>query len=102
VVPFGWQAAAHKLVDLVATAVLRKGANREPFRSDGGHYILDCAFGPIAYAEALASQLDHIIGVVEHGLFTGLTSEVRVGGASGVRVLNHVATSARESPSLRG
>jgi ribose 5-phosphate isomerase A len=97
VVPFGWQAAARKLTDLGANAVLRKGADGEPFRSDGGHYILDCIFGPIGDTKALASELDHIVGVVEHGLFIGLTSEVHVGGASGVRVF----TSARESGSIR-
>jgi ribose 5-phosphate isomerase A len=97
VVPFGWQAAARKLTDLGANAVLRKGADGEPFRSDGGHYILDCTFGPIADTKALASELDHIVGVVEHGLFIGLTSEVHVGGAGGIRVF----TSARASRSLR-
>jgi ribose 5-phosphate isomerase A len=97
VVPFGWQAAARKLTDLGANAVLRKGADGEPFRSDGGHYILDCTFGPIGDTKVLASELDHIVGVVEHGLFIGLTSEVHVGGAKGVRVF----TSARESGSIR-
>ena len=87
VIPFGWQAAARRLDDLGANALLRKEPNGEPFRSDGGHYILDCAFGPIASAELLASELDHIVGVVEHGLFIGLTSEVRVGSDSGVRVI---------------
>jgi ribose 5-phosphate isomerase A len=97
VIPFGWEAAARKLKDLGANPALRKGADGEPFRSDGGHYILDCAFGPIASTEALANELDHLVGVVEHGLFNGFTSEVHVGGASGVRVL----TSARESGPLR-
>ncbi|HTA69273.1 MAG TPA: ribose-5-phosphate isomerase RpiA [Bryobacteraceae bacterium] len=93
VVPFGWQAAARKLTDLGAVAALRKAADGEPFRSDGGHYILDCTFGPIEDTKALASELDHIVGVVEHGLFISLTSEVHVGGAGGVRIL----TSARAS-----
>jgi ribose 5-phosphate isomerase len=35
----------------------------------------------------LAKELDHVVGLVEHGLFIGLTSEVRVAGAGGVRVL---------------
>ena len=97
VVPFGWQATALKLRDLGANPVLRSGPGGQPFRTDGGHYILDCAFGSVAAAKTLASELDHIVGVVEHGLFIGLTSEVHVGGAGGVRVL----TSARESGSLR-
>lgn len=87
VIPFGWQAAAHRLRDLGANPLLRTGPDGEPFKSDGGHYILDCAFGPIASAKSLADALDHIVGVVEHGLFIGLTSEVRVGGDDGVRVV---------------
>jgi ribose 5-phosphate isomerase A len=87
VVPFGWQSAARKLKDLGANPVLRKGQDGQPFRSDGGHYILDCNFGPIINVDALASELDHIVGVVEHGLFIGLTSEVHVGAAGGVRIL---------------
>ena len=41
--------------------------------SDGGHYILDCAFDPIASPESLAGELDHVVGLVEHGLFIGMT-----------------------------
>jgi ribose 5-phosphate isomerase A len=60
---------------------------REVFVTDGGHYILDCRFGSIASAEVLASELDHVVGVVEHGLFIGMTSEVHLAGADGVRVM---------------
>lgn len=87
VIPFGWQAAALKIRDLGAHPLLRKGPDGEPFKSDGGHYILDCAFGPIASAQSLADALDHIVGVVEHGLFIALTSEVRVGADDEVRVI---------------
>jgi ribose 5-phosphate isomerase len=38
-------------------------------------------------AAPLARELDHVVGVVEHGLFIGLTAEVHVAGVSGVRVL---------------
>lgn len=87
VVPFGWQATARELLDLGAKPVLRRNPDGEPFISDGGHNILDCAFGQIVSAESLARKLDHVVGLVEHGLFIGLTSEVRVAGAGGVRVL---------------
>jgi ribose 5-phosphate isomerase A len=87
VVPFGWQAVARKLRDLGASPLLRQGTDGEAFISDGGHYILDCSFGPAAAAEPLARELDHVVGVVEHGLFIGMTSEVRVAGAGGVRLL---------------
>jgi ribose 5-phosphate isomerase A len=87
VVPFGWQATVRKLLDMGAKPVLRRNPDGEPFTSDGGHNILDCAFGQIVSPESLARDLDHVVGLVEHGLFIGLTSEVRVAGASGVRVL---------------
>jgi ribose 5-phosphate isomerase A len=85
--PFGWQVTARKLGALGANPVLRRGSDGEAFRSDGGHYILDCAFGPLDAAETLANALDHVVGVVEHGLFIGMASELRVAGGGGVRVL---------------
>ena len=87
VVPFGWQVTASRLIDIGAKPVLRRNADGEPFMSDGGHYILDCAFGPAGSAESLAKELDHVVGLVEHGLFIGLTSEVHAAGAGGVQVL---------------
>ncbi len=87
VIPFGWQVAALRLRDLGANPLLRKETGGEPFKSDGGHYILDCVFGPIASADSLAQELDHVVGVVEHGLFIGMTSEIHVGGPGGVRVV---------------
>ena len=87
VVPFGWQSTARHLSNLDANPSLRQNADGQPFQSDHGNYILDCSFGPIASAEKLARQLDHVVGVVEHGLFIGLASEVHVASASGVRVL---------------
>ncbi|MGA2134562.1 MAG: ribose-5-phosphate isomerase RpiA [Bryobacteraceae bacterium] len=87
VVPFGWRTTARRLSDLGARPVLRMNAGGKPFMSDGGHYILDCPFQPLVAPESLAQELDHIMGVVEHGLFIGLTSEVHVAGVDGVRVL---------------
>src|SRR6185295_4888294 len=78
VVPFGWQATARRI-----------GAEfqRRDLVTDNGNYILDCAFGPIESPEYLASRLDRITGVVEHGLFIGMATEVHVGTPSGVQIL---------------
>jgi ribose 5-phosphate isomerase A len=57
-----------------------------PFLTDSGNYILDCAFAPIADPAALAARLKAIIGVVEHGLFVGMTERVYVAGPDGVTV----------------
>ena len=87
VVPFGWQATARKVENLGGNPTLRVGADGKTFVTDGGHYILDCAFGPIAAPAQLESNLNSIVGVVENGLFIGLTSQVIVAGAEHVSIL---------------
>ena len=57
------------------------------FRTDGGHYILDASFGRICDAEALATALNTIPGVVEHGLFINLASLAIIAGPTEVRPL---------------
>ncbi|MCD2184536.1 ribose-5-phosphate isomerase RpiA [Rhizobium sp. GN54] len=57
------------------------------FTTDGGHYILDASFGRIPDAEALASALNAIPGVVEHGLFINMASIAIIAGPAGARTL---------------
>ena len=87
VVKFGWQATERKLHELGANPSLRLGADKKPFVTDGGNYIMDCAFGEMAKPKEVAHHLDHVIGAVEHGLFLGFTREVFVGGRDGVKIL---------------
>jgi ribose 5-phosphate isomerase A len=87
VVPFGWQATARRLRSLVTNLIRRTTPEGEPFVTDGGHYILDCAFGGIEDPEDVQRELDGTVGVVEHGLFLGLATRIIVGGVQGVRVL---------------
>ena len=61
------------------------------FVTDGGHCILDCAFGAIADPEALAKALKMIPGLVEHGLFIGLASAAILAGEGGLKVLGDLA-----------
>ncbi len=87
VVPFGWQSTARRLSALGGRPTLRRNTDGSPFFSDGGHFILDCAFDPGADVAPLAKELDHIVGLVEHGLFIGFTPEVHVASGAGVQVL---------------
>jgi len=87
VVRFGWQATGLRLAKIGGNPSLRFGVDKEPFITDGGNYIMDCAFGPIANPKEVAHHLDHVIGAIEHGLFLGLAKEVIVGGRDGVRIL---------------
>jgi ribose 5-phosphate isomerase A len=83
VVQFGWQATSRLIQDLGGKP------ERREFVTDNGNYILDCAFDPIQAPETLAAALDGMAGVVEHGLFIGLATEVHVGTPSGVKVLSN-------------
>jgi ribose 5-phosphate isomerase A len=67
---------------------LRRAANGEPFITDSGHLIADCAFRAIPDVEMLADLLDIVPGVVEHGLFIGIADEAILAGPEGVTVLS--------------
>lgn len=84
VIPFGWQSQALYLESLGATVILRKDNNEKTFVTDQGNLILDCGFGPIANPEGLADALNARTGIVEHGLFLGLATDLIVAYAEGV------------------
>jgi ribose 5-phosphate isomerase A len=86
-VKFGWQVTQGRLQRLGGNPSLRLGRNGRPFVTDGGNYVLDCAFGPMENPQETAHHLDHVVGAVEHGLFLGFTREVFVGGPDGVKLL---------------
>jgi len=87
VIPFGWRTHLDFLAELGATVTVRAGERDVWFRTDAGNLILDCNFGPLDDPEGLAAALERRAGIVEHGLFIGLVSQVVVAGAAGVRWL---------------
>ena len=84
VLTFGWRSQARFLESLGATITVRRGDDGAQFVTDSGNMILDCRFGPIADAPALASALSARAGIVEHGLFIGLADDVIMASARGV------------------
>jgi ribose 5-phosphate isomerase A len=88
VVQFGWQTTAKRLRNLGANPRLRTEAGGQAFVTDGGNYILDCAYGPIAAPGVLQNELDSVVGVVEHGLFIGMAWQAIVGGTKAVTVMH--------------
>jgi ribose 5-phosphate isomerase A len=85
VVPFGWRTQALYLESLGADVKLRQDGNRKTFTTDQGNLILDCQFGPLLQPAELAAKLNARTGIVEHGLFLGLATDLIVAGAEGVR-----------------
>jgi ribose 5-phosphate isomerase A len=92
VLPFGWLSPARFLESLGAKYVVRQTTNGEEYRTDQGNMILDCDFGPIGDAAKLARQLEGRAGIVEHGLFLGLTHLVVVSSPSGIREMTSAHT----------
>jgi ribose 5-phosphate isomerase A len=84
---FGWRSQLRFLESLGAKVEIRCNADRLQFVTDSGNMILDCDFGPIHEPTELAAKLGARAGIVEHGLFTGLTTDLVVAGKSGVRHL---------------
>jgi len=82
VLPFGWKATAKGIQALGGEPVLREG-HGELYRTDQGNYVLDSRFKRIDDAAMLSRQLDSIPGVLGHGLFLNLATEVIVGTPSG-------------------
>jgi ribose 5-phosphate isomerase A len=87
VMEFGWKSQARFLEGLGAVVTPRAGEGGL-FRTDQGNMILDSRFGPIADPAGLATVLGARAGIVEHGLFVGIASDMFVAGSTGVR---HVA-----------
>lgn len=87
VIPFGRASQLAFLQEIGGKPRLRTNQDGTPFITDEGNLIYDCAFGPIPDVEELAAELRSRTGVVEHGLFLGLTDDLIVGTPHGLRHL---------------
>jgi ribose 5-phosphate isomerase A len=92
VIPFGWRTQLDRCRAVGAEPTLRVMNDGVPLQTDGGHYIVDCAFpAGIADAAAVERELRSYPGIVETGLFLGMANVVVVAGAT-VEVLERKAT----------
>lgn len=86
VIRFGWTRARDALAALGARAE-RRMAGDAPFITDTGNYVVDCWFDPQSDVAGLGEAIKALTGVVEHGLFIGMTEQVVVGHPDRVEVL---------------
>jgi len=84
VVPFAQALVARRIGDLGAKVARRMKSAGSAYITDSGNQILDCHFGCISDASALARTLSEMPGIVEHGLFIGLASIVLMAGGGKV------------------
>ena len=61
--------------------------NGQRFITDMQNFIIDLDLGVIENPVEFGRELDHIVGVVEHGLFTKMVNKVIVAGQGGVNIL---------------
>jgi ribose 5-phosphate isomerase A len=81
---FGWRSQARFLEALGARVSLRRDQDGAPFQTDSGNWVLDCTFGPISDLNTLAARLSARAGIVEHGLFLNLATDLVTAGEHGV------------------
>jgi ribose 5-phosphate isomerase A len=74
------------LRDLGARPALRSRDGR-PFVTDNGNHIVDAHFPAVESPASLETALNALPGVLDNGLFVGLTGRVLAGGAGGVRLV---------------
>jgi len=91
VLPFLWRSTAERLAALGVSLVVR-GGEETPYITDNGNLILDVTVeGGIADAKQLANDLKLMTGVVEHGLFLGMTDTVIVAGPDGPKAIGRLS-----------
>lgn len=89
VLEFAWRSQLHFVESLGARAEVRQNADGSRFLTDSGNLILDCDFGPITDPLELAASLGSRAGIVEHGLFLFMATDVIIAGRDGVRHLTN-------------
>lgn len=85
VISFGALAQARWISSLGAEVALRRRPDGTPVQTDQGNFVLDCRFGPITDPAGLADTLAARAGIVEHGLFIGLATDLIIADADGIR-----------------
>ncbi len=87
VLQFAWSLELDYLKSLCAEAELRKKNEDKPYLTDEGNFIIDANFGVIQSPRDLTRKLESRAGIVEHGIFIGLATEVVVATSDGTKIL---------------
>jgi ribose 5-phosphate isomerase A len=86
VTPFGWKNSQVLLESFGCKTELRVREG-ERVVSDNKNYIIDCKFESIEAPKELEQKINNLPGVLENGLFLGLTNLVIIGSESGIKLL---------------
>lgn len=75
------------LESLGAKVTQRKNSEGSNYITDENNFILDAKFEPIKNLEELTTLLNKRAGIVEHGIFSGMTTEVICAYNEDIRIL---------------
>ena len=85
VIPFGWYSHMPFFNTIGADATLRMTSDHTPFITDQGNYIIDCRFNSLQDISGIANKLSERAGVVEHGLFINIATDVIAATSTGIQ-----------------
>jgi len=100
VVPFGGRSHMNYIRSLGGRAILRREKRGNKFITDQGNFIFDCHFGPIADPYVLSSQLNERAGIIGHGLFLGLATDIIIADEDEVRHIRRERTDVSRDESV--
>jgi ribose 5-phosphate isomerase A len=90
VLPFASKLVGHKIRALGGRPILRQGHMKDgPVITDNGNFIMDLDFGTIEDPAILAEKLDHLTGLIEHGIFDNI-DELHVAQEGKVSIFHKV------------
>ncbi len=87
VLPFSASFIENDLIRLGGHPKLRKEGAKKTYVTDNGNYILDVKFHRIQNPAKLECEINCLPGVIENGIFVGLTDAVIVGHEGGVTTI---------------
>lgn len=83
VLPISCEQVKRRLAEQGLNPQFRLTDDGKRFVTHYGNYILDLHVDPIPVPAGLADYLDHMVGVVEHGLFLNICDEVLIAHSDG-------------------
>lgn len=88
IIPDSLRPVTNALIEMGGKPEIRMGIQKDgPVITDNGNFVLDTKFD-IDDPAKLAVELNSIPGVLENGIFAGITDKVIVGKMSGIEVIN--------------
>jgi len=85
VIPFGWESHEFFFKSLGGKPVLRLTESKTPYTTDGGNFIIDLHIGEINNLKVLATKLESRAGIIGHGLFINIATDLIVANEQGIQ-----------------